>query len=117
MAQGHFHQIREDLRQPYQAVREAIPAVISGYNSMHAAAFAEGALSAKTKELVALAISVTRECDGCIAAHALGALRRGATSEEVAETIGVTISMNGGPATVWGSRALAAYEEFAAERR
>ena len=43
MAQGHFHQIREDLRQPYQAVREAIPAVISGYNSMHAAAFAEAA--------------------------------------------------------------------------
>ena len=74
----------------------------------------EGALPAKTKELIALAISITRECDGCIVAHARGCARRGATTEEVAEMIGVAIYMNGGPATVWGPRALAAYDEFPA---
>jgi alkylhydroperoxidase/carboxymuconolactone decarboxylase family protein YurZ len=56
---------------------------------------------------------VTRECDGCIASHARAAARRGATSQEVAEAMGVAILMNGGPATVWGPRAYAAYEEFA----
>ena len=35
--------------------------------------FATGALDAKVKELIALAIAVSKECDGCIAAHAHGA--------------------------------------------
>ena len=108
----HFHQVQEDLRQPYAALREAIPGVMSASSALGAAAMADGALSAKTKELIALAISITRECDGCIAAHARGAARRGATTEEVAEMIGVAISMNGGPGTVWGPRALAAFQEF-----
>ncbi len=108
----HFHQVQEDLRQPYAALREAIPGVMSASSALGAAAMADGALSAKTKELIALAISITRECDGCVAAHARGAARRGATTEEVAEMIGVAISMNGGPATVWGPRALAAFQEF-----
>ena len=79
------------------------------------AAFAEGALPAKVKELIALSIAITRECDGCIASHARGAARRGASRQEVAEMIGVAISMNGGPGTVWGPRALAAFDEFSAQ--
>jgi AhpD family alkylhydroperoxidase len=110
----HFHQVQEDLREPYRELGQAIPGVIAGYNALHTAAMAEGALSMSVKELIALAISITRECDGCIAAHARGSVRRGATVEEITEMIGVTIAMNGGPATVWGSRALAAFHEFSA---
>src|SRR3954470_18104719 len=80
---------------------------------MERAALADGALSAKVKELIALAIAATRQCDGCVAAHGRGAVKQGATEAEVAEAMGVVISMNGGPGTVWGSRALAAYREFA----
>jgi AhpD family alkylhydroperoxidase len=112
MEHEHFHQIQEDLRAPYDALREAIPGVISASSALTRAAMADGALSAKTKELIALAISITSECDGCIAAHARGAARRGATTEEVSEMIGVAIAMNGGPGTVWGPRALAAFQEF-----
>jgi AhpD family alkylhydroperoxidase len=68
---------------------------------------------ARMKELVALAVAITRECDGCISAHARGAARRGATLAEVTEMIGVAIVMNAGPSTVWGPRALAAFHEFA----
>ena len=64
--------------------------------------------------MIALAIAVTRECDGCIASHARGAARENATLEEVAEAVAVTILMNGGPGTVWGPRALEAFQEFAA---
>lgn len=53
-----------------------------------------------------------QECDGCIAAHARGAALKGATPTEVAEAIGVAILMNGGPATVYGPRAYAAFQEF-----
>jgi AhpD family alkylhydroperoxidase len=112
MERDHNHQLQEELREPYRALREAIPGVMSAYRALASAAMADGALSAKTKELIALAISITRECDGCVAAHARGAARRGATAEEVTEMIGVAISMNGGPGTVWGPRALAAFQEF-----
>jgi len=109
----HFHQVTEDLRAPYRELTEAIPSVMSGFNALQRAAMAEGALSTRMKELIALAISITRECDGCISAHARGAARRGATVSEVTEMIGVAISLNGGPGTVWGPRALAAFHEFA----
>ena len=94
-------QVREELAGPYRALREAIPDVLSGYAALGRAAMAEGELSAKTKELIALAIAITRECDGCIAAHAQGAFRRGASTAEVAEMIGVAIMMNGGPGKYW----------------
>jgi len=112
MEHEHFHQIQEDLRAPYDALREAIPGVMAASSALTREAMADGVLTAKTKELIALAISITSGCDGCIAAHARGAARRGATTEEVTEMIGVAIAMNGGPATVWGPRALAAFQEF-----
>ena len=112
MEPEHFHHVQEDLREPYDELRQAIPGVMSAYSALSAAAMADGALPAKTKELIALAVAITRECDGCVAAHARGAARRGASTEEVSEMIGVAISMNGGPGIVWGPRALAAFHEF-----
>jgi len=96
-------------------LREAIPEVYAGYAQLHNASMADGALPARVKELIALAISVTKECDGCVISHARGAARRGATAEEVAEAMGVAILMNGGPGTVWGPRAYGVFEEYAAE--
>lgn len=108
----HPNEVLGELRQPARDLREQIPDVIGAYASMQRAALADGALPAKTKELIALAVAVTRQCDGCIAAHARGAARQDATEEEVAEAVGVAIVLNGGPATVWGPRALAAFKEM-----
>ncbi len=66
---------------------------------------ADGALSTKTKELVALSIAVVKQCDGCIAYRAKAAARRGATPDEVAEALGVALLMDGGPASTYGPRA------------
>jgi AhpD family alkylhydroperoxidase len=106
-------QILDDLRQPTRALAEHIPDVFEGYRHMSAAAFRDGALDAKTKELIALALSVSKQCDGCIASHARSAVRRGATAPEVAEALGVAIALNGGPGSVHAPRAFAAFEEFA----
>ena len=106
-------QILDDLRQPSRDLRELIPGVFEAYGAMSAAVMTDGALDTKTKELIALAVAVTRQCDGCIASHARKAARRGATVEEVAEALGVAILMNGGPGTVHAPRALAAFQEFA----
>lgn len=109
--------IREELRQPSVDLHGLIPEVMRNYTALSTAAMAEGELSSATKELLALAIAVTRECDGCIVAHTRGALRAGVTRQQVAEAMGVAISMNGGPGTVWGPRALHAYDEAVAARR
>jgi len=109
---AHYHDVLAELQDPYRELQEAVPGVVSGYVEMHKAAMGEGELAAKVKELIALAIAITRECDGCIASHARGAARRGATAAEVAEMVAVAVLMNGGPGTVWGPRALAAFHEF-----
>jgi len=108
--------VRDDLRVPTRELRHAIPQVYAGYKELHDAALAPGVLDVKTKELIALAIAVSKECDGCIAAHAHAAAQHGATPQEAAEAIGVTFLMNGGPATVYGARAFAAFCEFYDER-
>jgi AhpD family alkylhydroperoxidase len=109
------HESLDELRVAGRKLRDAIPAVYSGYARMSAAAIGDGELPAKVKELIALAIAVTRECDGCIHAHARGAARQGATAQEVAEALGVAILMNGGPGTVWGPRAYESFQQFAAK--
>ena len=90
-------------------------AVPGGWPRLRQAALGDGALSTKAKELIAFGIAVSKQCDGCIASHARGAARAGATLEEAAEAIGVAILMNGGPATVYGPRAYAAFSEFHAQ--
>lgn len=109
-------EVRAELRQPALDLRALIPDVLKGYADMARASFAEGELAAKMKELIALSIAVTRECDGCVVSHARGAAARGATRQEVAEAMGVAITMNGGPGTVWGPRALRAFDEALAAR-
>jgi Carboxymuconolactone decarboxylase family len=53
-------------------------------------------------------------CDGCIAAHTDAAHKLGAATEEVAEALGVAISVNAGAAIVYSTRTLDAYAAWAA---
>jgi len=110
-----YAQVLKDLSSPIDELRKLIPDAWSAHVQTGRTAMADGALSAKHKELIALAISVVKRCDGCVAAHARGAARRGATPAEVAEAIGVMLLLDGGPVTVWGPRAWQAYQQFLAE--
>jgi AhpD family alkylhydroperoxidase len=99
----------KDLTALGRQLREQIPDVYSARAHSHKAAFADGALDRATKELIALAIAVVDHCDGCMATHARGAADAGATKEQVAEMLGVTIHMAGGPGATFSARA---YGEF-----
>lgn len=109
----HGKAVLRELSPQHRALRKAIPDVYKGFAELSGAAFAEGELDRKTKELIALAIGVVEGCDGCIASHGQAAARAGATRQEAAEAIGVTFLMHGGPATVHGARAYEAFCEFA----
>lgn len=75
-------------------------------------AFAEGALSKKTKELMALSISIVTKCEPCMEWHLDQAMQAGATVEDVYETIDVAIEMGGGPAAAYARFVLNALEYF-----
>lgn len=109
----HGKTVLTELSPLHRQLRRAIPDVYSGFNTLSQAAFADGALPSRTKELIALAIGVVEGCDGCVASHAQAAARAGATKQEAAEAIGVTFLMHGGPATIHGARAYDAFCEFA----
>jgi len=77
---------------------------------MARAASGAEALHAKTKELIALAISVAVRCDPCIAFHAQAAVKQGATRGEVMEAMGMAIYMGAGPSVMYASKAVEAYD-------
>ena len=110
---SHGRAVLAELRPLHRELGRAIPDVYRAFGELHRTSFAPGALDTKTKELIALAIAVIERCDGCIASHAEGCARAGATTQETAEAIGVAFLMGGGPATIYGPRALAAFDEFA----
>lgn len=112
----HGKAILDDLVPLGRKLREFVPDVYKGYAELNQAALKAGVLDVKTKELIALAVSVAIRCDGCMAAHGRNAALRGATREEVAEAIGVAIMLSGGPGTVYGPRAFDAFIETLEER-
>ncbi len=109
---GHYHDEMRALQESGRELRDMIPDAYAGFAQLHKAAFADGALSPRIKELIATAIAVADKCEGCIASHTRNAVRQGATSEEYAEMLSVVIQMTGGPGTVYAPKAWDAYKEF-----
>jgi AhpD family alkylhydroperoxidase len=109
---GHYHSLVKDIQGPTRELRGMIPEIYEGFAQIHHAAYSDGALSSGTKELIAIAIAIVEGCEGCIASHARAAARKGVTPEQMAEMIGVSIQMQGGPATVYGPKAWEAFKEF-----
>lgn len=95
-------------------MHQGIPKVMQGFGALADNAKAAGVLDAKTKELIALGISIALRCDGCIGFHTRGAIRLGTSREEFMEMIGVAVMMGGGPSTVYGAWALEAFDQLSA---
>ena len=94
---------------------QSLPGPMSGFARLHKKAVEEGALPAKVKEMMALAISIVVGCDGCIAYHVHDAVLAGATRPELLETIGVALLMVGGPGSIYAAHALDAMDQFLPE--
>ena len=61
---GYGKTVREELRAPSRELRHAIPQVYAGYKQLYDSALAAGALDVRTKELIALAIAVSKDATG-----------------------------------------------------
>jgi len=91
--------------------------VYEGFLAMEKAAYCDGALSKKQKELIAVGISVVKNCESCMQWHIEQAAAEGATFEELLEAIEVGIEMGGGPVTVSTRFALEVMESLGVKPR
>jgi len=73
-------------------------ATLNGFAGLFSKTMAEGALTVKQKELVAIGIAVAKQCEPCIRLHVKKCLDADATREEILEAAGVAVMMEGGPA-------------------
>ena len=109
---GKYKDILKETHSGTSGLRSHIPGVYEGFGDVYRAVYTDGELSAKVKELIAVAIAVQDNCDGCIASHVRSAVRKGANAQEMAEAIGVAIQMGGGPASIYAAHAWHAFQEF-----
>ncbi|OHB61763.1 MAG: alkylhydroperoxidase [Planctomycetes bacterium RBG_19FT_COMBO_48_8] len=84
--------------------------VYKSFLEMEKAAYSDGVLSKKAKELIAVGISVVINCESCMQWHIEQAAKAGASMAEVLEAIEVGMEMGGGPATVSARFALEVME-------
>lgn len=112
----NWPELAAGLTPAIKELRAGTPDVMKGFSALARAALEPKALDAKTKELIALAIAVAVRCESCVAFHAESAVKRGATRDEVMETMGMAIYMGAGPSVMYAAQAVEAYDQFSAAR-
>ena len=111
-----YRQITFDINAKLKEMRSEVPESMQGFQKMAQAIHSDGALSAKTKELIATALGVAARCQGCLGFHAQACVRMGVTRPEFEEMLQVAMYMGGGPSVMTAAEALQAYEEFGGEK-
>lgn len=101
---------RQQLTETIGKIARLSPDTVRGYSSLSAAGGKTNHLDAKIRELIALAVAVSLRCDGCITVHTDAAIKHGASREEIAEALGVAVSVNAGAALVYSARVMDSYE-------
>jgi AhpD family alkylhydroperoxidase len=100
---------RKQLATTIAELGRAAPDLVRGYRMLVTSRAKSGALEAKTRELVALAVAITLRCDGCITTHAEFARKQGASEDEIIDALGIAVMVNAGAALVYSARTLDAF--------
>ena len=102
--------LMQSLNEGLSPFRKAQPEAMAGFGQLARAAMSEGVVSAKNKELMALAIGITQHCSGCIGFHVKALIKEGCTRAELEEMLTVCVYMGGGPALMYTAEALSAFD-------
>jgi AhpD family alkylhydroperoxidase len=103
-----WHGLIDSMNGAVRALRQTHPDVMKSFADMSRAAHGGEALDGATKELIALAISVATRCEPCVAYHAEGAIKAGASEAQIAETLAMAVYMGAGPSVMYAAKALEA---------
>ena len=105
-----YLQLTRDISAEMAKLRQEIPDTMRGFSAMAQGASKDGALDAKTKELIAVALSVAARCEPCVGFHAQALVKLGATRAEMAETMAMAVYMGGGPSLMYAAKMSAAFD-------
>lgn len=95
-----------------EALKSEIPEAYGAFEAMGKAAKKPGAMDAKTKEYIALAMSISTQCETCVGFHTRALVQLGVSREEFCEGLAMIGYMASGPGLTYGAKALEAFDEF-----
>ncbi len=107
-----LRELSKKRKEAHQKLLKLDSKVYKAFLELEKAAFSDGAIAKKNKELIAVGISVVKNCESCMQWHIEQAANSGATKQEVLEAVEVGIEMGGGPATVSARFALDVMEDI-----
>lgn len=100
----------KNINENLAPLRKTQPDAMQGFAQLARCAMAEGLISTKHKELIALAIGITQHCSGCIGFHVKALVKIGCTRQELEEMLTVCVYMGGGPALMYTAEAMSAFD-------
>ena len=105
----NWNEYQQQIQQRIAEIGRTNHEIVKGYRALSDAGNQANLLGPKVRELIALAVAVTRQCDGCITVHTDAAIRQGATLEEIIEALGVAVAVNAGAALIYSARVVDAF--------
>jgi len=112
MSSGDMKHYLDQIETTKEDIGKTDPDFLAAWTELSSQGGKDGALSAKTKELICISIGVVIRCNFCIASHVKKALQLGATRREIMEACFVAVKMGGGPALAFVSQVVEACDEF-----
>ena len=110
----------DDMNEYFKAAQASLqrlgqehPDAMKGFQQFFGAVKTDGAISAKVKELIGIALSIAYQCKFCVAWHVKHALDQGATKEEIIEASMVAGTLGGGPSLMFTKYVFKALNDFA----
>ncbi|MGI5920854.1 MAG: carboxymuconolactone decarboxylase family protein [Syntrophomonadaceae bacterium] len=107
------NQVLSDLFAGMGKINEEMPELNAAFVQMDQAAYVEGELERKYKEMIGLAIGLFTRCEYCMTLHAKNALAEGATRDEILEACAVAVAFGGSPSMAYlATTVMNALDEF-----
>ncbi|UAB87850.1 carboxymuconolactone decarboxylase family protein [Ruegeria sp. SCSIO 43209] len=108
--QDSLNETRKSLRN----LNGAIPDTARAFGALGKSVKEGGTLDYKTKEFIALGMSIAVRCEPCITLHSEALAKAGATRDEVSDVLAMAIQMGGGPSMMYAAKALDCFDELSA---
>ncbi|QDU00667.1 Carboxymuconolactone decarboxylase family protein [Gimesia chilikensis] len=106
--------LSEEMPSVVGELNQGLPELGKAFRGIQKVVCKDGALSFKTKEMIAAALAIASRCEGCITHHLHACAELGCSREEILEVASVAVMMGGGPSHYYGARALEAFDDFTA---
>ncbi len=108
--QDSLNETRKSLRN----LNGAIPDTARAFGALGKSVKEGGTLDYKTKEFIALGMSIAVRCEPCITLHSEALAKAGATRDEVSDVLAMAIQMGGGPSMMYAAKSLDCFDELSA---